>query len=64
MITTVEQFETFGSNALDTLRDIVRQTRCRIVHGHLMENLGRDTDGTILYACARCHRVEALTSLA
>jgi len=62
MITTTEQFEDLRTNALHTLRDIVRQAHCRIVRGHLMVNIG-DTDGMTLYHCVRCHRVETLKQL-
>ena len=49
---------------MKTLRDLVRQTWCRIVYGHIMVNLGDDyRTGNTLYACARCERTESLRTM-
>ena len=47
---------------MQTLRDFVRQTWCRIVHGHVMEKIG-DSNGKTLYMCARCLKCELSTPL-
>lgn len=47
---------------MQTLRDFVRQTWCRIVHGHVMEQIG-DSNGKMLYMCARCLKCDALHTI-
>lgn len=48
---------------IDVLCDLLCQTCCRILHGHLMVNLGPTQRGVTLWMCARCARCEALDKL-
>ena len=48
---------------MKALQDILVQTWCRIVHGHVMEKLGDVKGNRTLYMCARCLRAEALHTI-
>lgn len=45
------------------LREFLRETWCRIAHGHVMQNLGDVKGGKTLWMCARCLKTEALHTL-
>lgn len=46
-----------------TLRDIVKQTWCRIVHGHVMVKIDAVANNNTFWVCSYCVRCEALYTI-
>ena len=45
---------------MKTLRDVVAQTWCRVVHGHVMQKIGDVGNSKTLWTCARCLKMRRI----